>query len=536
MPLVNPDFERGSTGWAPAKAEAFMIVTDPGLAHSGKACLKFDAAAQTKYTPSVSQPLKEAGSGVYRLRFWIKTSELGQGDKNSGGLRLSLEYHMQDGERHWPSTEIFKGTADCRQQELRAYLPPDLEPGSVVLRIGRYGVPNHGEAWVGDLNLEKAVPPPIEAFLVYPNYRGFLPDDGPQKVRIWVKASDNGSLSGGRIEVINLDTKAPVITQKIPTGQEQIVILDASQWPLGNYSLQARVADYAYPAYLVRKIAPNQRERLATWFDSDNNLMRQGKRAFILGFYNAQGFEPMERLEQLAQASPNMAIDYISWALPTSTQRAYLEQMNKHGLWFLSTVNMVLPGHSINVFQHPIGQELCPQVEKAQANLANLDQFLGHLAGAMRQMPGHAGWYVMDERDFGDAPKHFHQAQVLRENDPDHPTYAVSNKPKELAFWRDTVDVIGLDPYPLMNMKAGRPLSDVASWTKAAVDATHGSRPIWMVIQFFHIFAYRPARQFSERENGQVLSVTFTFKDGQIRQREFKPDTAEWLEVTPKSL
>jgi hypothetical protein len=45
--------------------------------------------------------------------------------------------------------------------------------------------------------------------------------------------------------------------------------------------------------------------------------------------------------------------------------------------------------------------------------------------------------------------------------------------------------VFGTDPYPLFNMKAGQPLSLAGQWTRAAVEATHGSRPVWTVIQFF---------------------------------------------------
>jgi len=100
-------------------------------------------------------------------------------------------------------------------------------------------------------------------------------------------------------------------------------------------------------------------------------------------------------------------------------------------------------------------------------------------------MPGHAGWYVMDERPFGMVPAIFRQCSVLRRADPDHPTYGVSNKPSEFYKWRDALDVSGLDPYPLLNMKAGRPLSLAGEETRAGREATQGARPLWMVIQFF---------------------------------------------------
>ena len=112
---------------------------------------------------------------------------------------------------------------------------------------------------------------------------------------------------------------------------------------------------------------------------------------------------------------------------------------------------------------------------------SNSDQIVHQLRCEFQQLIE----YVMDERSFDQVPAHFHQYQVLREADPDHMTLAISNKSRQLNFWRDTVDVLGMDPYPLINMKLGRPLTLVAEETRAAVEATHGSRPVWMCLQFF---------------------------------------------------
>ena len=52
-------------------------------------------------------------------------------------------------------------------------------------------------------------------------------------------------------------------------------------------------------------------------------------------------------------------------------------------------------------------------------------------------------------------------------------------------MWRDVFDVFGTDPCPLMNRKAGRPLSLAGDETRVSWEATQGSRPLWMVMQFF---------------------------------------------------
>lgn len=114
-----------------------------------------------------------------------------------------------------------------------------------------------------------------------------------------------------------------------------------------------------------------------------------------------------------------------------------------------------------------------------------MDTYLTRLAKRMRTQSALLGWYVMDEGSFAEVPRHFHQYRLLAKADPDHLAFGVSNQPEELTFWRDCLDVMGLDPYPLMNMKAGRPLTLAGDWTRAARQATFHSRPVWMVIQFF---------------------------------------------------
>jgi hypothetical protein len=219
-----------------------------------------------------------------------------------------------------------------------------------------------------------------------------------------------------------------------------------------------------------------------------------------------------------------------------------------------------------------------------------------------------------------------------RRADPDHPTYGVSNKADELHMWRDTLDVFGLDPYPLFNMAIERPLTLAATETRAGVEATYDSRPVWMVLQYFqgwakdrwptaeelrtmsimaivegarglfywsfgtrglsgvrdgqqreeywqravrvtkelkdlepalvapdapdivasvsderlrwraraaggqwYVFAYMPARKFGERFSVPPTDVAFVLKDRQQVRRQFRPDTADWLAVTPRT-
>ncbi|MFQ5809064.1 MAG: hypothetical protein ACE5JM_05550, partial [Armatimonadota bacterium] len=425
--LTNAGFEDGLTGWQPPEPAAFSVVQ--ARAREGDACLRFDAATATRFVPSVRQSLPDTVPGIYAARFWVRTQDITPPEGGQSGVRVSVEYRLKDGQRRWPSTEIFHGTADWRQIELRVLIPTDLEPGSVTLKIGRYGGATSGEAFFDDVTLERVVPPPVEAFLLYPNYRGYLPEDGPGSVRVWLRVNEPSPTGPARIEVTATDGNEPIASASLRAEtRQQIVELDASQWPVGSYLLRARLGSYEYPPYLIRKISADERRRLGVWFDALNVLHLDGKPAFPIGFYNTVLQFPtiddgeIARLDKMAEAPTNFHINYTWWPSTLETRRYYLAEMHKRGIWYLDTLMPFKPGKvGLAPDQFPICQELLPSAGGKLDTQDKCDQFLSSLAQQMRQMPGHAGWYVMDERPFSMVPAIFHQYSVLRRADPDHP-------------------------------------------------------------------------------------------------------------------
>lgn len=495
IPLANPGFEEQWDGWTPRSPEGLSMETQPGAARSGQTCLRFDCGCKTKYTPSLHQKFSRIEPGVYVLRFWLKLEGVSSEARQTSGVRVSIEYLLKGGQRAWPSTTVFHGTADWQEQELKVYIPTEANPETAAISVHRYGSATSGAAWFDNFSLTHLRPPAVEAFLLYPNFRGYLAAGEPAAVRLWVRRDPAQTQAAIRIEVRQEGTQEAVASKLLEAGAgDQIVELDSSAWPLGSYVVEVRSGEFSAAPIAIRKISFEDKQRFVAWFDANQVLHLHGRPAFPIGLYNTtrqftnrdEEFDLVgetARLEKMAEAPVSANINYWFWMPSMEVRGKYLDAMNRAGIGYLDTVNNVWPGFPVT----PCVAELLPEAagRKQLDTQEEVDLYLTRLAGKMRVQPAMLGWYVMDERSFADVPKHFHRYRVLAEADPDHPAFGVSNEPHELAFWRDALDVIGMDPYPVMNMNAGRPLTLVGDWTRAARRATLNSRPVWMVIQFF---------------------------------------------------
>lgn len=103
-------------------------------------------------------------------------------------------------------------------------------------------------------------------------------------------------------------------------------------------------------------------------------------------------------------------------------------------------------------------------------------------------------WYLADE-----APAKYEKAlaakrDMVYELDPDHPTWIVSDKPDQVRELIRGFDIIGTDPYPIGNHNSDEQtaIAKAADWTRRAIMATYGFRPVWQVPQAFDWGYYRP--------------------------------------------
>ena len=78
------------------------------------------------------------------------------------------------------------------------------------------------------------------------------------------------------------------------------------------------------------------------------------------------------------------------------------------------------------------------------------DQLTSDYAAALSSDPGVVGYYVQDEPPITRQPANVPSVLADQGGDPSGFNLAVINHPLDLPAWKDTVDVLGVDPYPLV--------------------------------------------------------------------------------------
>ena len=134
----------------------------------------------------------------------------------------------------WQCTEVARGTTDWTQ--VRVGSVPVSERGAYKVTVGAYGAPD-GVAWFENVSLTLARKPPLDVYLLYPNFRGMLFDDRPQVVRAAVGATARG----GRVRLTLVDEASgqPKVTRDFAAAPSLSAELDAGALPGGRYRLRA---------------------------------------------------------------------------------------------------------------------------------------------------------------------------------------------------------------------------------------------------------------------------------------------------------
>ncbi len=469
----NPGFETlGPTGWTAGSGWSQDQLTK----HSGTFSYRRDTGAATS---SQNIQLK---AGTYTVSGWVKTQSLGG---NNTGVRLTFD-QRPGGVFSWTPSDLITGTNDWTQITLGPIVLAADQ--TVAIMLENYNNPS-GTAWFDDVVVQQIQPAAADVFMLYPNFRGMLFDDQPQTLQFDVNVTPPaGDFSRYSIQAtIKDEASGQVIAQQSTAAAAHVVAtvdgtaMQAGRGYLATVSLvdlSSNSSVYDYPAYRVSKVPAAARSTMNVSVDAKNRVLLKGVPRFILGVYDAglgYSSDPTFWENTLWSATGdrrmggmniNMYLNYWYGQAPVDAMTALMANLQQHGVTYLQTGN-------------------CFDKYPADGGflINSSDAYVQQLAA----LPGLAGFYTADECLAGLQPGVFAQSLRLRQLAPATVTFSALLGNPDLTLWRDTVDILSTDPYPMYGAEpsGGYALTQVADWTSRARDAVKNARPYMTVEQFF---------------------------------------------------
>lgn len=266
-------FEAGSAAWSGGPGWDL----DRQITHTGAASYRRETGSATATTTVALRP------GVYRVSAWVKTRELAE------GIRVRLD--IGPAARRWFTTEIASGTADWRRYELTDVVVPS--PGAVTLML-EADAGTVGTAWFDDVRLEEQLPAPLETFLLYPNFRGVMFDDGPPTLRFDLHVTPpEGDVHRYSVRgLLREEATGEVVAARSYGARASFVAeLDGRAMRLGtSYRATFALIDdasgapvHTSPAYRVWRAPTSARASLPVSLDPDGRVLVKGVPRFVLG-------------------------------------------------------------------------------------------------------------------------------------------------------------------------------------------------------------------------------------------------------------
>jgi hypothetical protein len=455
-------------------------------------------------SPSVSQAIA-LKKGTYKLSAWIKAQGLGSG--TTSGVRLMFDKRPTLNE--WTTTDVLSGTFDWTLYELKnLVVSQDM---TVNITLENYNGAA-GTAWFDDVTLQEQLAQGVDVFMLYPNFRGMLFDDGPATMRFDVNVTPPGgaAITGFKVTGVLKDetTGQTITTQNYTAAANFTAEMDGALMQTGKpYTVTFNLVDLTtnavvstYPAYRVSRQAAGVRGAMKITVDEKNRILMNGVPRFVLGvydsgssystdpnFWNNQLWSPTgeRRMDNL---KINMYLNYWYGAAPVDAMNALMTSLQQHGVMYLQTGNCFDKYPADNTFQ-------------INASDTYVQSYGQH--------PAAAGYYTIDECLSTLAPGAFAQYDRLRRLDPDSVTFMANFGNPDLVMWRDAVDIPSTDPYPMYGAEpaGGYNHGFVAEWTRNTRTIFKDARPYMTVMQFFQFTSQGrwPTRQ--EMRNHAYMAI-----------------------------
>lgn len=484
--VTNPGFEQLDSngkpvGWTGGTWGTPGFSIDSAVSHSGTNSLRLDNANLSSVADSFDQKIP-VNAGAYRFSGWIKLNNMAA--TKGAGVRICLNSPLGTA-----CSGILKGTSDWQQVEVDTI--PISGTTTATLSLQEYDQPD-GTAWFDDLQVYEELPPAVNVFMLYPNYRGYLFDDQSQTMNFDVQVNPPAGtvLSDWNVDAsVTDETNQNVVLQQIfASAADFTAALDGSALVDGrtyivSFQLVRAIdgsAVFEYPPYRVSKVAGSTRASMAISVNDKNQILFNGQPKFLLGVYdasydanlNANGDvsdwdNSLTTTDRLFELPINFYLNEWYWGASPSSVQALVTALQAYGIYY---------SHSNNCYS----SYFSPAAYPADTD----DAYLSGLAGISQL----GGTYVMDECEPALAAPSLTRAIRFKSVKPDGINWGTGGDTQNrMYYWRDVLDVIATDVYPLYGAEpvGGYPLNEVADSTASVKATMQSSRSIVTVIQFF---------------------------------------------------
>ena len=113
--------------------------------------------------------MKVSGGAQYTISGQIKTEDFLGANKDLGAMFFLFDFNR---------SPVVNGTTDWTSATMQHVVVPAGKTAS--FRLITYGPVTTGNAWFANISVQQEIPPGLQMFLLYPNYRGLMFSDQSQ--------------------------------------------------------------------------------------------------------------------------------------------------------------------------------------------------------------------------------------------------------------------------------------------------------------------------------------------------------------------
>lgn len=462
----------GSDGWE--MPSGWKI--EQGSGRSGSAGLVWECKDPNLYTYPRFRFNVEPG-GVYLFSCYVKIDNL-SGEKPTPNV--SIDWSDSNGK--WLSAAYARIVADndpksdgwVRYEGETPYLPLNAASANLLCFMPRGNV---GRVRFDDFRLVPLPLCPVDYLQCSAYKNEFSYDAAPVRFVASLRINPfKNPLNSLRGELVfdGGDGRRQVVETPVMDLSHAEVEIPPVRFALGTQTVVFRLVSRANGVPIasasLRVVCTESPRRRRVAIDAKGRALLDGKPFFPLGLYAGRMTD--DDLAIWKKGPFNFAVQYHQVTAKD------LDRWQSIGVFVASDIRRFIYGYNYSV-KSPYG------------TFAEAETALRKMVSEIGDHPALFAWYLVDEAPVRFVPNIRAVNELLHELDPDHPTYTVTDKPKDILSLLPCFDVVGVDPYPIGNSDGRGRISICSEWADAARRGCFGMRTAWHVPQTFNWAWYR---------------------------------------------